>query len=102
MILSNINIRVDVQIFGEPGGRFRRVRHQRRSGVETEHQQERETSDRAPTIRRGHVRERHSTARARVARHLRHAHRAHLHAGRRRRFYRTDGGGHRVGTVKVR
>lgn len=91
-----------VQVFGEPGGRFRRVRYQRRSRVQAKYQQERETCDRAPAIRRGHVRERHSAAGARVARHLRHAHRAHMHAGRRGRFHGTDGGSHRMGTVKIR
>lgn len=90
------------QVPGQSGGRVRRVRHQRRGGVQAECQQEREARDRAPAVRRGHVRERYRAAGARVARRLRPAHRAHLHAGRRRRLHRSHGLGHRLGPVEVR
>lgn len=90
------------QVPGQLSGRFRRVRHQRRGGVQTEHQQKCEASDRAPAIRRGNVRERHSAAGARVASRLRHAHRAHMHAGRRGRLHGAHGRGHRMGTVEIR
>lgn len=96
------NFTLAPQILGEPGGRVRRVRHQRRSGVQAEHQQERETRHRAPAIRRCHVRERHSPAGARVARQLRLAHRAHMHAGGRRRVHGTHGRRDGMGTVEVR
>jgi len=71
------------QIFGEPGGGFRRVRHQWRGRVQAEHQQERETRHRPSAVRRGDFRERHSPAGARVAGQLRPAHSANLYAGRR-------------------